>query len=66
MDVKEIGINSALQPWHLLKQFADPCKVSKKNGMLRHSLATLEGSNLLWHIVAPSSLLSLFLPVWTK
>ena len=23
------------------------------NGMLRHSLATLEGCNLLWHIVAP-------------
>ena len=24
-----------------------------KNGTLRHSLATLEGCNLLWHIVAP-------------
>ena len=24
------------------------------NGMLRHFLATLEGSNILWHIVAPS------------
>ena len=26
------------------------------NGMLRHSLATLEGCNLLWHIVAPPPL----------
>ena len=34
--------------------------------MLRHSLATLEGCNLLWHIVAPSYILSLFLPVWIK
>ena len=39
------------------------------------TLATLEGCNLLWHIVAPSSLLSLFfclfglnvcLPAWAK
>ena len=31
-----------------------------KNGMLRHSLATLEGRYLLWHIVA-SSLRTLYL-----
>ena len=38
-----------------------------ENGILRHPLEALEGSNLLWHIVTPSSLLSLsFLPVWTK
>ena len=36
-------------------------------GMLRHSLATLEGCNLMWHIVSPSSRPTLVcMPVWTK
>ena len=38
----------------------DFVKLQRHNGMLRHSLATLEGCIFLWHIVAPSSRLSLF------
>ena len=53
----------------MLKHYCDnwSTKLSKcqtyqvSNGMLRHSLETLEGCNLLWHVVAPSSLLSLSL-----
>ena len=43
-----------------LKELVCKAQITKFNGMLRHSLATLEGCNLLWHIVAPSSLLSIF------